>query len=118
VGRPTELNLYVLKRITQDTSLTCREIVKEFVAKKYGPEAVEVLTPVFQDTKEKIESIYYTLGLQCSRHSRFNLNYESIYSRHVSGKWLENPVAVVEHDVNKTFHYWKDLIETMAPAHY
>jgi len=31
VGKPTEVNLYALKRITEDTSLTAQEIVTDFI---------------------------------------------------------------------------------------
>ncbi|MFR3550222.1 MAG: hypothetical protein ACLTTW_08390, partial [Coprobacter sp.] len=40
------------------------------------------------------------------------------YSRHVSGRWIDPPVVWVEHDVNRTFHYWKDIINHIAPVQF
>ena len=44
--------------------------------------------------------------------------YSSSYDRHVSGRWLEPPVVFVEHGINKEFHYWKDIINHIAPARF
>src|SRR5690606_1425148 len=35
---------------------------------------------------------------------------------HVSGKWLDPPVAFVDHNVNKEYHYWKDVVNHLAPV--
>ncbi len=116
VGRATEVNLYALKRITEDTSLTAEAIVEDFIAKKYGSEALESLLPVFLETDDITLSVYYTLGLHMNRHSRFEFDYASIYGRHCSGKWLENPVVRLGHGVDKELHYWKDVVEHLAPG--
>jgi hypothetical protein len=42
--------------------------------------------------------------------------YSSSYARHVSGKWLQPPVVRVGHGVDREFHYWKDVVEHLAPA--
>ncbi len=115
VGRATEVNLYALKRITEDTSLTAQVIVEDFISQKYGSEAVETLLPVFLETDDITLSIYYTLGLHMNRHSRFEFDYASIYSRHCSGKWLEHPVVRPGHGVDKEMHYWRDVVEHLAP---
>lgn len=118
IGRPTEVNLYALKRISEDTSLTAETIVEEFITKKYGKKAVDVLLPVFLQTDEIIRSVIYTMGLHMNSHSRFEFDYPSIYSRHCSGKWLDKPVIKLEHGIGKKLHYWKDIIEHLSPARY
>lgn len=118
IGRPTEINLYALKRIAEDTSLTAETIVEEFITKKYGKELVPHLKDVFLETDDIITSVLYTLGLNAANHSSFDLDYSSNYSRHCSGKWLDPPIATIKHDVNKSFHYWKEVIEILSPARY
>jgi len=118
IGQATEVNLYALKRIAEDTTLNTKTIVEEFIHEKYGKETVDILTPVFMETDDIILSVFYTLGLNMTSHSRFELDYPSIYGRHCSGKWLKNPVISVGHGINETFHYWKDVVEHLSPARY
>jgi hypothetical protein len=44
--------------------------------------------------------------------------YKSSYGRPVSGKWLDPPVVFVVHGVNLQFHYWRDIIDHLAPPRY
>ncbi len=118
IGQATEVNLYALKRIAEDTTLNTKTIVEEFIHEKYGKETVDILTPVFMETDDILLSVFYTLGLNMTSHSRFELDYPSIYGRHCSGKWLKNPVISVGHGINETFHYWKDVVEHLSPARY
>ncbi|MFB6343326.1 hypothetical protein ACE1ET_16495 [Saccharicrinis sp. FJH62] len=118
IGRPTEINIYALKRISEDTSLSAEVITEEFITQKYGEKLVPYLKDVFLETDDIITSIFYTLGLHTNSHSRLDFDYQSNYSRHCSGKWLDNPTVKVEHNVNKKFHYWKDIIEHLSPARY
>ncbi|MBV6645899.1 MAG: hypothetical protein KI790_10640 [Cyclobacteriaceae bacterium] len=118
MGKPTEINLYALNRITEDTTLTAEAIVEEFITQKYGENLVPYLKDVFLETDDIITSTLYTLGLHINSHSRLDFDGQSNYSRHCSGKWLDVPTVKVEHNVNKTFHYWKDLIEHLSPARY
>jgi hypothetical protein len=118
VGRATEVNMYALKRITEDTTLTAETIVEEFIEMRYGKKAVPYLKEVFMETDEIIESMFYTLGLQINWHSGLNTENQNSYSTHVSGVWMDNPVIYVGHDVNKTFHFWKDAVEHLAPPRF
>ena len=54
--------------------------------------------------------------LNTVNHSELNFDYRSIYTRHVSGRWLDPPEVFVDHDVNRRFHYWKDVVNHLAPA--
>ena len=61
----------------------------------------------------------YILGTNAAKHSSMDYDpYSSSYDRHVSGRWLEPPVVFVEHGINKEFHYWKDIINHIAPARF
>lgn len=63
-----------------------------------------------------VTSSLYTLGTNIANHSKMDFDpYKSSYGRHVSGKWLDPPVVFVKHDVNMEFHYWKDVIQHLAP---
>jgi hypothetical protein len=102
----------------EDPSLTAEKIVEEFISLTYGNKLVPYLKNVFLDTDEIITSVFYTLGLHMNYHSSMDFEYQSIYSRHCSGKWMENPTIFIGHGVNKKFHYWKDVIEHVSPARY
>ncbi|MGQ8336204.1 hypothetical protein ACUNWD_06600 [Sunxiuqinia sp. A32] len=118
VSRATEVNLYALKRISENPELSADSIVAEFIAQKYGNAAVKILKPVFLETEEIFKSVLYTLGLHMNSHSALELEDPNTYGRHCSGIWLENPVVNIGHGVNKEFHYWKDIVENLSPARY
>jgi hypothetical protein len=79
---------------------------------------IESLTPVFLKTDDIILSTVYTLGLHMNSHSNFNFEHQSNYSRHSSGKWLENPEVHLTRGLDTTLHYWKDVVEHLAPARF
>ncbi len=116
LGRPTEVNIYALKRIAEDTSLNANTIVKEFISKEYGEQSVEILKPVFLETDEIIKSTIYTLGLHVAWHSTMEFDHTRNYALTCSGRWLDDPSVYVKHGINKEFHYWKDVVEHLAPA--
>jgi hypothetical protein len=119
VGTPNEILLHALKRYSEDQRVTADEVYDEFIAAKYGPRAVECLKPAFKLAFDIVTSSFYTLGTSTANHSRMGLDpYPSSYGRSVSGKWIDPPVVYVHHDVNRQFHYWKDVIEHIAPARY
>lgn len=116
VGRPSEINLYALKRYAADQSITADEIYKEFIVANYGEEAFPHVKKAFQSAFDIVTSTLYTLGISTANHSMLNYDpYPSHWARHVSGKWIDPPVVFVKHGVNKEFHYWKDVVNTLAP---
>ena len=118
IGRPTEVNLYTLHQMGKDTSLAVRDVVADFIRQKYGAKALPHLLPVFLETEEIIGSVFYTLGLHMNSHSRMNFEHQSNYSRHCSGKWLDPPLATIGHDLDTTMHYWKEVVEYLAPPRF
>lgn len=116
VGRPSEVNLYALKRAVEDPDLTAQEITREFIARRYGVAAVPHLEAAFANAFDIVTSTLYTLGTNTTNHSALDYDpYASSYARHVTGKWLEPPVARVGHGVEREFHYWRDVIDHIAP---
>jgi hypothetical protein len=117
VGTPNEILLFTLKRYTDNQLVTADMIYDEFISARYGKEAVKYLKPAFMKAYDIVTSSLYTLGTNIANHSKMDFDpYKSSYGRHVSGKWLDPPVVYVKHDVNKEFHYWKDIIQHLAPA--
>lgn len=117
VGRPSEINLLALKRYFEEPSLTADDLYEEFITKNYGEEALEYLQAAFENSFDYVTSVFYTLGIHSTDHSRLNYDpYPSHWARHASGKWIDPPYAEIEHGVNKRFHYWTDVVNTLAPV--
>ena len=58
----------------------------------------------------------YTLGTNTANHSALDYDpYRSHYVLHVSGKWLDPPIAKLKHGIDKDLHYWRDIIDRIAP---
>ncbi len=118
VGTPNEILLYALDAFTLDTSLTSQNIYESFIIEKYGKKALPYLLPAFQMAFEIVTSTFYTLGLNSANHSRLDFEYPSIYIRHVSGRWTKDKHVFINHNVNRKFHYFKDIVNHLSPAHY
>lgn len=117
IGRPSEINLYALKRVMENPEIQPDTVFNEFIAAHYGREAIPLIKPAFRNAYDIITSVYYTLGIHNNSHSRLSY-YQSSYSRHVSGKWMKEPYVEVKHNVNKRFHYWKDVVNHLSPPEY
>ncbi|HKI89357.1 MAG TPA: hypothetical protein VKA38_10035, partial [Draconibacterium sp.] len=116
LNRPPEINLFAIYEATKNPDIGVDEVIEKFIAEKYDSTLVPYLKPVFEMAPEIIKSSYYTLGLNTTNHSSLDFSYRSIYTRHVSGRWMENPEVHIDHGVDKTFHYWKDIVNHLAPA--
>ena len=115
INNPAEINLHsISKGFLKDYS-SSDQVIKTYISKIYGVENIEKLFRIFDESGDIILSSFYTLGLNTARHAKLNFDYRSIYTRHVSGRWLENPVIYVENGVNKKYHYWKDIVNYLSP---
>jgi hypothetical protein len=116
VDTPTEINLYGIKRAAEDPGVSPDDVYEEFTESRYGGAARRV-ERVFRDARETVLSTMYTLGTNTANHSQLDYDpYCSSYYRHVSGKWIDPPVVRVRHAVNKTLHYWIDVVDHLAPV--
>lgn len=120
VTRPSEINLLALKRATETPDITAEQIYDEFITTRYalapGTPAHTAVKNAFRNAYDIISSTLYTLGTNVANHTKPEyVTYASSYNRHVSGKWITPPVVHVAHDVNREFHYWRDIIDHIAP---
>lgn len=119
VGSANEILLYALKRSTENPEILPDRIYDEYISTRYGKKALEPVKNAFKKTYDIVLSSMYILGTNAAKHSSMDYDpYSSSYDRHVSGRWLEPPVVFVEHGINKEFHYWKDIINHIAPARF
>lgn len=119
VGTANEILLYALKRTTENPEVTPDQIYDEFITARYGEKALIPVKSAFQKAYDIVSSSLYTLGTNISNHSALNYDpYSSSYSRHVSGKWIDPPVVFVKHGVDREFHYWKEVVNYLAPARF
>ncbi len=116
INNPAEINLYVLNKAF-DTGAG-NQWYQDFICENYGCEAAQYLVPALQLSHGIISSSFYTLGININSHSRLDWLDNSSYQRHVSGKWMDKPIADIGHGVNKKLHYWKDVVNHLAPAWY
>jgi hypothetical protein len=117
VGRPSEINLYALERGAEDPRVTPDQVYDEFITARYGARALPQVKAAFRNSFDIVTSTLYTLGTNTADHSSLDYDpYASSWARHVSGKWLEPPVARIAHGVDRELHYWKDVVNTLAPV--
>ena len=116
VGHPAEVDLYALKRFVEDPKITPERVTSEFAEAHYGKAAAPFVSRAFRNAFDIVSSSLYTLGTNVANHSRLDFDgYTSSYARHVSGKWIEPPLAHVAHGVNRDLHYWRDVVDRIAP---
>jgi hypothetical protein len=116
IGHPAEVDLYALARFVEDPSVTAERVASEFATAHYGAAARPFVARAFRNAFDIVTSSLYTLGTNVANHSRLDYDgYSSSYARHVSGKWIEPPVAHVRHGVNRDLHYWRDVVDRIAP---
>lgn len=113
---PVEINLFAINEATENAEVTFEEVLEKFITEKFDSAAVVHLKPLFKLAPEIILSSFYTLGLNTTNHSKLDFDYRSIYTRHVSGRWMNEPVVYIGHGVNRNFNYWTDIVNHLAPA--
>jgi hypothetical protein len=116
VGTPGEINLLALKRGADDPEVTAEEVYDEFIVSRYGGQALDEVKAAFKNAFDIASSVFYTLGSNVANHSELNYDPSAAsYLLHISGKWLTPPVGYVGHGVDREFHYWKEIVEHLAP---
>ena len=115
VGSPGEINLLTLKRGVEDPNVTGEQIYDDFITEHYGAAALPEVKAAFKPAFDITTSEFYTLGQNVGSHSRMVFDSDpASFTLHVSGKWIDPPIEYVRHDVNREFHYWRDVINHIA----
>jgi hypothetical protein len=116
VGKPGEMCLLALTRGAENPDVTAEQVYDEFISSHYGAAALAELKPAFESAFDLITSTYYTLGTPTTDHSKLDYDlFTPIYGHLVSGRWMDPPVTYVRHGVDREFHYWRDVIDHLAP---
>ncbi len=119
INSPTEINLFALHKVATDgPNINIETIYDEFITQNYGSASIPYLKPAFKLAPQIILSSLYTLGLPLNSHSRLDIENDSGYQRHVSGKWLDDMNKPLLHGIDTTLHYWKDIVNHLAPPWY
>lgn len=118
IDRPSEILLHALNRAIEDTTITEDQVCDEFIAEKYGKGSIPFVKPAFKAAIDINNSSFYTLGTNTTDHSALHVDYISSYNRFVAGRWYEPPMVYIGHNVNKEFHYFKDVVEHLSPKKY
>lgn len=112
---PAHINLYALWRVSEDPSVPVEAIWDDFLTARYGSPAVQHLKPALQASRAILDGTCYILGLNTTHHSDFRLDDTSTWSRHVAGRWTGSDSVYLAHGVDRKFHWWLDLVSTLAP---
>jgi hypothetical protein len=116
INNPAEINLFAIKMAVENRNIHLDSIYHAFIADNYGEACIQYLKPAFKLAPEVILSSLYTLGLALNTHSRLDIENESAYQRHVSGKWLANQNIDLTRGIDTTLHYWKEIVNHLSPA--
>ncbi len=112
---PAHINLYALWRVSEDPSVEVDAIWDDFLTARYGSPALKHLKPALQASRAILDGTCYILGLNTTHHSDFRLDDPSTWSRHVAGRWTDSDSVYLAHGVDRKFHWWLDLVSTLAP---
>ena len=116
LGTPAEVNLYALERVSDNPSVDDDTILRDWLSDRYGTKAARRLEPAFQASRAILDGTMYILGLNTTHHSDFRLDDASTYSRHVAGRWMPSDSVSLGHGVDKTLHWWTELVSTLSPV--
>lgn len=116
LGTPGELNIYVLSRLANDSTLKTEDITDDYLKNKYGDKAFPYLKRAFNSAFDFVMSTMYTLGNHTADHSRMNFHRQTMYSSQTTGEWYPpgKQMRFLGHGVNKEFHNYKDVINVLS----
>ena len=112
---PADINLYALRQVSADPAVSVDAIWEWWLTARYGSPAVRQLKSALQASRAILDGTCYILGLNTTHHSEFRLDDPSTYSRHVAGRWTACDSVSLGHGVNRSFHWWTELVSTLAP---
>jgi hypothetical protein len=113
IGKPGEINLYALKRATEDRYVLAEEIYDEFITAHYGARALPEVKAAFKDSFDIVNSSFYTLGINTAFHSALSFEPSEAILEY-SDTWFEPPILWIDHGVGRDFNLVRDVIDRIA----
>ena len=113
VGKPGEINLYALKRVTDDPYILSEKVYDEFITQRYGAAALPEVKTAFKDSFNVISSSFYTLGIDTAFHSALSFEPSEAILEY-SDTWFEPSIGWIGHGVGREFNYVQDVIDHIA----
>jgi len=112
---PAEINMIMLDCAAMDPAGSANAAVEAYLRERYGIRAARRLRKAFAASRDIIEGTMYIMNLSTTHHSELRFDAPSTYSRHVSGRWTGRDSVFLGHGINKEFHWWNGLVNTLAP---
>ncbi len=118
IGRPSEINLFSVYETSRDPEIETDSIIVNYLYEKYDSLAVPYFYDAYKLAPEIIMASFYTLGINTTNHSQIDFNYKpSFIHRNTIGKCEDSEIEV-NHNVDKTYHYWSEIINHLAPVEF
>lgn len=114
-GTPAEINIAMLDMAAKEPSTGSDEATMAYLTERYGIRAAKRLKKVFSASRDIIDGTMYIMDLSTSHHSDMRFDAPSTYSRHVSGRWTETDTVYLGHGIDRKFHWWSEIVNTLAP---
>jgi hypothetical protein len=115
IGKPGEIDLLALQRGAENPDVTAEQVYDEFITKHYGAAALPEVKLAFKNAFDYATSTFYTLGTVLGNHSMLDFEYTPPFIEMCAGRWFDPPIAQVRHGVDREFHYWRDVMDRLAP---
>lgn len=114
-GTPAEINLDMICAAADNPSQSADEAIDGYLRDRYGIKAAKRLKRAFAASRDIIDGTMYIMNLNTTHHSEMRFDAPSTYSRHVSGRWTACDSVFLAHGINRQFHWWSGLVNTLAP---
>ena len=116
--RPSEINLFAVYEATRNPEIETDSVILNYLSKNYGTPAVPYFYEAFKLAPEIIMSSFYTLGINTTDHSQIDFAYKPSFIRKISISEAEDKEIGIGHGVDKTFRYWSEIVNHLAPPEF
>ncbi len=116
IGRPSEINLFAVYEAARDPGIEPDSAILNYLYLNYDTMAVPCFFDAFKLATEIIMASFYTLGVNTTDHSQTNFSYKPSFVHKTTIDEPEDSEIEIGHGVNKTFLYWSEIINHLAPS--
>ncbi len=113
---PSEINLFAVYEGVRNPEIETDSVIQNYLYKNYDSLAVPYLFDAFKLAPDVILSSFYTLGINTTDHSQIDFKYKESFYNQALLQEPENDEIEIKHGIGKTFHYWSEIVNHLAPS--